>query len=323
MATPPVATPPVPITPIGASQFPSAASILDSVILPALTFARAGVTGIGIPGVEPAINGILELATMLSTTKANKEDLAKLEKSLDKLINIDTTGVDGDLKQRLDSLSSELKEILLECKSLTEKTRFKRFVRSKGYNQRIQDIKNSVASNIHNFTFYGNISIEKCVGTMTSNVRAVGRKIDTVHTNEILAKLKSVPARYNSANTPDKCMDGTRVDIIKDIVTRLSATPNSAERVVMLTEEKGTLAGSFFFSRDYTQRKEITHLPTTLAMHLADYDAEFRGRLIDLLESDQTGILDAEPHLQFQKWWLESLKNYHQVQNPGPSVWML
>ena len=38
--------------------------------------------------------------------RANKEDLARLEKSLEKLINIDTTGVvASDLKQRLDSLA--------------------------------------------------------------------------------------------------------------------------------------------------------------------------------------------------------------------------
>jgi hypothetical protein len=40
--------------------------ILDSVIVPTLTIAKAGVTGIGIPGVEPAFNGVLELAKMLS-----------------------------------------------------------------------------------------------------------------------------------------------------------------------------------------------------------------------------------------------------------------
>ncbi|KAF7342956.1 WD-REPEATS-REGION domain-containing protein [Mycena venus] len=315
-----MATPPARSTQAGVSQFPSAASILDDTVLPALTLAKSGVTGIGIPGVEGAINGVLELAMMLSTMEENKEDLAKLENSLDKFITIDTMGIGANLKQRLDNLSSELKMIDFECKSLAEKSRFQRFFRSKQYKERIQGIKDSVASHIHHFTFYGNISIEKCVEAMASNVQAVGRKIDTVLASEILSKLKCVPARYNCANTPEKCMDGTRVEIIKDIVTRLSATPNSAERVVMLSgsagsgkstiaksvatilaEEKGALAASFFFSRDYTQRKEITHLPTTLAIHLADYDSAFRSHLIDLLESDKSGLLDAEPHLQFQK----------------------
>ncbi|KAF7362706.1 WD-REPEATS-REGION domain-containing protein [Mycena venus] len=311
----------------GVSPFPSPASILDDTILPALTLAQSGVTGIGIPGVEGAINGVLELAMMLSTMKANKEDLAKLEKSLHKLITIDTAGVGANLKQRLDTLSSELKMIDFERKSLAEKSRFQRFLRSKQYKEKIQGIKDSVASHILHFTFYGNISIEKCVEDMASKVQAVGSKMDTVRINEVLSKLKCVPARYNSVNTPDRCMDGTRVDILKDIVTRLSAVPNSAERVVMLSglagsgkstiaktvaailaEKHGILAASFFFSRDYTERKEITHLPTTLAMHLADYDVAFRTGLIDLLETDQTGILDAEPHLQFQRMIVEILE---------------
>ncbi|KAJ7323200.1 hypothetical protein DFH08DRAFT_941518, partial [Mycena albidolilacea] len=322
MATPPSHTR------IDLSQSPSAAAVLNSTIIPALTLAKAGVAGICIPGVESVITGVLELATMLSMMDANKEDLAKIEKALYKLIAIDTTGVSGDLKQRLDTLPSELEMIVSECKSLAEKNRFTRFLKSKLYKERIQSIKDSVASHIHHFTFYGNISIEKCIEAMASNVRAVNNKIDTVLFNETLGKLKCVPARYNSVNTPEKCMNGTRVAIIQDIVTRLSATPSSAERVVMLSgpagsgkssiaksvaailaEEKGMLAASFFFSRAYKERKEITHLPTTLAMHLADYDAAFRIRLIDLLQSDQTGILDADPHLQFQKMVVEILEN--------------
>jgi hypothetical protein len=39
--------------------------VLESV-LPALNLAKAGATGLGIPGVEPVINGVLELATMVS-----------------------------------------------------------------------------------------------------------------------------------------------------------------------------------------------------------------------------------------------------------------
>jgi hypothetical protein len=35
-------------------------------VLPVLNLAKAGATGIGIPGVEPVINGVLQLATMVS-----------------------------------------------------------------------------------------------------------------------------------------------------------------------------------------------------------------------------------------------------------------
>jgi hypothetical protein len=39
--------------------------VLDSTVLPALNLAKAGVTGIGVPGVEPIINGVLQLGTMV------------------------------------------------------------------------------------------------------------------------------------------------------------------------------------------------------------------------------------------------------------------
>ncbi|KAJ6523870.1 hypothetical protein B0H19DRAFT_867434, partial [Mycena capillaripes] len=138
--------------------------------------------------------------------------------------------------------------------------------------------------------------------------------------------LKRVAAHYNAANTPEKCMDGTRVNIIKDLVACLTSTPDSI-RVVMLSgvagsgkstiaktvatilaEQQDTLAASFFFSRDHTDRKEINHLAMTLAMQLADYSPNFQAHLIKLLEKDSTGICEAPPRVQFQKLVVEILE---------------
>ncbi|KAJ7892179.1 hypothetical protein B0H13DRAFT_1886916 [Mycena leptocephala] len=86
----------------------STVQVLESTILPALILAKAGATGIGIPGVESIINGLLELATTVSTMKSNKDDLEKLQKSLDKLISVDISGAGGDLRVRLTTLSSSV-----------------------------------------------------------------------------------------------------------------------------------------------------------------------------------------------------------------------
>jgi cytidylate kinase len=40
-----------------------------------------------------------------------------------------------------------------------------------------------------------------------------------------------------------------------------------------LAEERHILAASFFFSRNYAERREIQGFPLTLAYQLADYDA--------------------------------------------------
>jgi hypothetical protein len=42
-----------------------ASNLLDGAII-ALTTVKAGVTGLGVPGVEPAINGVLQIAVMIS-----------------------------------------------------------------------------------------------------------------------------------------------------------------------------------------------------------------------------------------------------------------
>ncbi|KAJ6629690.1 hypothetical protein B0H10DRAFT_1939664 [Mycena sp. CBHHK59/15] len=320
---PPMNTPPSPAS--GAST-----RILEA-ILPALSLAKASVTGIGIPGVEPVINGVLELVTMISTMKANKEDLSKLERSLKAFIAIDASGASEDLKRRLNMLSLNLMAITVECKSLAKKRGPKRFFSSKEDKEKILDIQNSVASHIQEFTCYGNISIDKLVGDIVS-------KVGVVHANEILARVRCVPARYNAENTPEKCMDGTRVNIINDIITQLTSPPDSSRQLFMLSgsagsgkstiaksvasilaEEKHILAACFFFSRDYADRKEIKLLPSTIARQLADYNADFRHLLVKFLDSDCTGILSAEPRLQFQQLVVELLVQMP----PSPTPWII
>ncbi|KAJ7764420.1 hypothetical protein B0H16DRAFT_1526974, partial [Mycena metata] len=202
-------------------------------VIPVLSLAKASVTSIGVPAVEPVINGVLELATMVSTMRSNKEDLAKLENCLNDLITLDASGCSEDLKNRLTALTSDLNSISLACKALVEKPRFNRFVMSRDYKDRIQEIKNSIGSCIRNFTFYGNISIEELIACMTV-------KVDEVLTKEILSNLKTVSARYNADNTPEVCMQGTRVNTITEIVTRLTGGPDESQRIIMLSGSAGS-----------------------------------------------------------------------------------
>ncbi|KAJ7194310.1 hypothetical protein GGX14DRAFT_404768 [Mycena pura] len=139
-----------------------------SAVLPVLNLANAAVQGIGIPGIEGAINSISELATMVLTMKANKDDLANLEKALQVLIAIDVSDCSGDLARRLNTFTSNLDPIVTQCKSLKNKSGRARFFNSKEHKEEIQGIQESIISLIHDFTFYSNISIEKLVGDMVS-----------------------------------------------------------------------------------------------------------------------------------------------------------
>ncbi|KAJ7323036.1 hypothetical protein DFH08DRAFT_941737, partial [Mycena albidolilacea] len=205
-----------------------ATKVLDS-ITTVLGFAKAGVTGIGVPGVEPVFNGVYELAQRISMMKSNKEDLAELQKSLDNLALIDISGADGDFKDRLMAISSKFRTRADECQLLSSKSRLNRLFKSQEYKDRISDIQDGVAADIREFTFSGNISIEKLV-------RDISLKAD----NDILEKLECSPAHYNADNTPDECMDGTRVDIIDNIVSQLTAPLNSDQCVVILSGSAGS-----------------------------------------------------------------------------------
>ncbi|KAJ7205925.1 quinon protein alcohol dehydrogenase-like superfamily [Mycena haematopus] len=143
----------------------------------------------------------------------------------------------------------------------------------------------------------------------------------------VLKDLKYVSARYNAAETTaQRCMKGTRVEVIQDIIHQLTRPPDPLLRVVMCSGPAGSgkstiaktiaedldkkeklLAASFFFSRDYAERKEIKYLPSTLALQLADYDPGFENLLVTLLKSDRSRLLYADPKEQFQKMIVQLL----------------
>ncbi|KAF7351988.1 WD-REPEATS-REGION domain-containing protein [Mycena venus] len=295
--------------------------LLDNTILPALSLAKAGVTGLGVIGLEATVNGVFELLTMVSTMKANQKDLAALERNINVVVKncedtaaaIRTSGHAEVLTERLTKLVSNLEPIARQCKSNSGENKFKQFFNSKMNKDQIQGVQNTLTSLIRDFTFYGGISIEHIVADMKS-------EFDELKAREILQTVKSVAARYNAENTPNECMDGTRVDIINDIIAQLTSPPDATQRIVMLSGSAGSgkstiaksvasrladhdkiLAASFFFSRDYIDRREITGLPKTLARQFADHCPVFKRLLVDFLENDRTEILFADPKLQFHQ----------------------
>ncbi|KAJ6501235.1 WD40-repeat-containing domain protein [Mycena vitilis] len=279
--------------------------------------------------------------------KANKEDLSKLEDTLQRLSVINVSGPSPDLTKRVADFTSNLAPLVKECSSVASKSAIKHFFKSKNYQEKIRAIKTSIAIQIQEFTFQGNISIECLITDLASKVENIVRSVNAVHksadnirasvnnvhssvdivhtsannvrTDELLARLAYVPARYNGENTPDKCMDGTRVEIIQDIMTFLTHAPDPLQRVLMLSGSAGSgkstiaktiaclladshvLGASFFFSRDYADRNNLRGVPSTLARQLADYDVKYRSLLLKFLDEDRNGVLSADPQLQFQE----------------------
>ncbi|KAJ7468290.1 hypothetical protein B0H11DRAFT_1921160 [Mycena galericulata] len=142
---------------------------LQHSVIPVLNLARAGVTNLGVPGLEAAVNGVFELAKMVSTMKGNKKDLAALKILVAALAALKVQGATGDLETRLTDLSSAPRKMTVrseECEALSRKSRIDRFLRSDEYSRKILDIRNGVAEDICEFTFHSNISIEILVQDM-------------------------------------------------------------------------------------------------------------------------------------------------------------
>ncbi|KAF8210876.1 hypothetical protein K438DRAFT_1752634 [Mycena galopus ATCC 62051] len=139
---------------------------------PALDLTAAGVTGLGIPGVEGAMNAVVRVAEMVLTMKANREDLSELGERVKKLVEIgaSTILIDSapELTERLTVLTSKLCPLAEQCHTLGGKHGLEWLWFSKQHQEAIQGIKDSIASEIQAFTFHSNISVEELVRAMVS-----------------------------------------------------------------------------------------------------------------------------------------------------------
>ncbi|KAJ7788637.1 hypothetical protein B0H14DRAFT_3162501 [Mycena olivaceomarginata] len=158
-------------------------NILDN-ILPVLRIAQAAAAGNPVPGLEGAITGVVALAEMVSTMESNLDDLPDLIKRLTLLTEIDTVGCSADLKQRLDTLKENLEPKTTRVTSLEKKSKIKQFWKGKKYEKEIQDIKASIASHIHDFTFHNSISIEILVDQMSTKVDRVDTSVQRMEPQE-------------------------------------------------------------------------------------------------------------------------------------------
>ncbi|KAJ7812245.1 hypothetical protein B0H14DRAFT_3879726 [Mycena olivaceomarginata] len=68
--------------------------------------------------------------------------------------------------------------------SLGKKTKGKQFWKGKKYEKEIQDIKASIASHIHDFTFHNSISIKFLVDQMSTKVDRVDTSVQRIEPQE-------------------------------------------------------------------------------------------------------------------------------------------
>jgi hypothetical protein len=119
-----------------------------------------------------------------------------------------------------------------------------------------------------------------------------------------LAKLGPVPNAGYQSGHHEKCLPGTRVSVLQDIllwakspqgknVYWLNGVAGSGKSTIAQSisgalADDGSLGASFFCSRDYLDRRELKNIFPTLAHQLACRYPHFRNRLINTIKRDPT-----------------------------------
>ncbi|KAJ7430063.1 hypothetical protein B0H11DRAFT_1839265, partial [Mycena galericulata] len=165
------------------------------------------------------------------------------------------------------------------------------------------------------------------------NIQAKHATMNILST-DALEKLGCVNAADIDAQSPEGCLEGTRVDLLADL-RAWSRDPNSppifwldgmagtgksaiARSFCRMLREDKQLGGSFFCLRGDANRANTKHILTTLAVHLASQDPAYKWALLAALDRGITW----NANLQIQ---VENLleKPLRIAQGSGPSALVL
>ncbi|KAJ7749153.1 hypothetical protein B0H16DRAFT_1691941, partial [Mycena metata] len=218
----------VALTPVFDHQVPSIKP--TPVALHPLDIAKEGVTAVPVPGLEATLKGIAVVTQKVLTMHSNKDDLENLHNDLKQILDVKVSGCSDSLHNRLIELKLNLNSIARTCESLAQKSRMTQFWRSKQLKNDIQSIQAAVIIHINHFMFAGNISIEKLIGNMENEV-------GYIHAEQLLSKLKHVPAQYNAEDTLEVCMKDTWIKVVQQLKDLLL---NNTHQIVMLSGSAGS-----------------------------------------------------------------------------------
>ncbi|KIN95620.1 hypothetical protein M404DRAFT_165302, partial [Pisolithus tinctorius Marx 270] len=122
-----------------------------------------------------------------------------------------------------------------------------------------------------------------------------------------------------------RCLDGTRTEILTEIVSWINSPEESVPRILWLhgqagrgksaiahtvalwLRDAGGFGSCFCFARDRQAERREEKIFTTIARDLADRDAAFRRALADVLAKDHSLKTTSDVMLQWEKLILEPL----------------
>ncbi|KAE9392793.1 hypothetical protein BT96DRAFT_1023345 [Gymnopus androsaceus JB14] len=329
---------------------------LSTDVLSVLKLAKEVTTGLGMFGIEPALNGVLAVCEMVQNMKSNKKDLPKLKEKINNfitalLLNNNNNNVPAELYKRLQNLSDALQKIAKDCTPLASKGRIRQFLQANDTKVKIEDIRQSVRDALQEFSFHGGISIQivindiqkrtrdtqktgmYCLFNITNTSFHANKKDYSVKLHFLIDQLSVAPARFDAADTPSACLEGTREQLLKDLhncalgglgsgkqIIWIHGTPGRgkstiAKSLAIRLHEENALAASFFFSRSHESRSNFNNVFCTIACQIAIFNQQFRNILVDILEQDDQ-LGHATPGIQLKKLIIDPLSKLPKIQDP-------
>ncbi|KAE9392800.1 WD40 repeat-like protein [Gymnopus androsaceus JB14] len=319
---------------------------LSTDVLSVLKLAKEATTGLGMFGIEPALNGVLAVCEMVQNMKSNKKDLPKLKEKIDNFItalplNNNNNDVPAELYKRLQNLSERLPRT---AQLLPASVEFRQFLQANDTKAKIEDIRQAVRDALQEFSFHGGISIEIVIEDIQQTAKTIQeatRDIQQAKTfnrqalklHFLIERLNVAPARFDAADTPSPCLHGTREQLLKDLhnhalgsigpekqIIWIHGTPGRgkstiAKSLAIRLHEENALAASFFFSRSHESRSNFNNVFRTIAHQIAMFNQQFHNILVDILEKDNQ-LGHSAANIQFKKLIIEPLSKLPQIQDP-------
>ncbi|KAG8931679.1 hypothetical protein FRC02_002386 [Tulasnella sp. 418] len=298
----------------------SKARVVSGRVVGVLKVVKESLDGVPVPGLKAAVGGFLQVLESINKYVDNDEDLEKLVRHIDRLIQIVTPPpgtkpeqIDVHLQKRIDDLTIDIQVITSEAKKLQIQSRANKLMGNLDNASTITGLIRAVDAAIDRFQVAGSIWVERQLGKLGEIVGAMRSEFGWAEARALSAaqeaaleaiRPRAYMAKYNAASDtpPSFCFPNTRVTILEEIsqwvnkpdahplfwLSGMAGTGKStiARTVAKILDDKGLLGASFFFSRDTEELRSINRLFPTIAYQLGRSQPSFRDQLIAAAHPD-------------------------------------
>ncbi|KAG8976295.1 hypothetical protein FRC05_004211 [Tulasnella sp. 425] len=225
-----------------------------------LKIVKASVSGLGVPGLEAAVGGVLEVvaaarASSIHNMRGNQDEIVAFTESILRLhdeiiaplrtaITTNPAYVTLELNQRLSSLTNDILKLKSEAEGLATRGRWQRFLNNQDDTELLLILNRQLDRSIQAFMMSGGLASEIAITELrqgvSTDLEKIGERLDqaasallagqtealTFAQSQLIKDLPRAHARHDSAarNDARSCFEGTRRNTLQDIADWIEST---------------------------------------------------------------------------------------------------